>query len=697
MEEHNHQMMDRSAMHHDMKNMSHDMGKMSEKDSNDHGSNTSMHSTTNAAEYLKRFWIVCLLIIPLIILNKSILAYLGFEDFALRSYLQFFIATIIFYYSLIFFQHAFHELKNRQPGMMTLVSVAVGSGYIYSVASTFIPSLGGMEFYIEISTLIWVLLFGHYLEAKSTSAAGDALQEVAKLLPKEAHIVIGSDIKDVDISTLKNDDIILIKPGEKAPADGTVIEGESDVNESHISGESKPINKKINSDVVAGSIIIDGTLKIKLNRVGANSTIGQIQALISQAQTTKPSAQKVADRASRFLTIAAILIAIFTIVIWTIIIGKPFTFSLTLAITVLVIACPHALGLAIPTVSTIATSLAVKNGVFIKDMSKLEIVKKVDYVVFDKTGTLTKGEFGVSDIISIDQKVLDNNGVLQIAASLEQNSSHMIGMSIVKYATEQKIDLQKVINFSNIAGKGIKGGVNSAIYFLGNIKLVNDNKIVSTAITESMDKLVMEGKTAVILADQKQVLGLIGLSDQIKPESMKAIEGLHKLGVKVAMLTGDNQQVAETVAKQLKIDTYFAEVLPEDKYKHIKNLQEKGNKVMMSGDGVNDAPALTQADVGVAIGAGTDVAVEAGDIVLTRSNPEDIARLIILSRNVYQKMVQNLVWALGYNIIAIPAAAGVFAYWNFFLSPQIGAMAMALSSIIVVVNAMSLKRIKLDI
>lgn len=569
--------------------------------------------------------------------------------------------------------------------MMTLVSLAVGSGYLFSVASTFIPALE-VEFYLEISTLVWVLLFGHYLEAKSSRAAGDALSEVAKLLPKKAHKLLGGEEIDVDVTDLQEGDVVVVKPGEKVPADGTITKGFANVNESHISGESKPIEKKEGMNVVAGAICLDGSLTITLSRVGEHSTVGQIQKLIAQAGQTKPRSQRIADKASAILTFVAGITALGTLLVWTFVIGEPFVFAITLAITVLVIACPHALGLAIPTVTTITTSLAVKNGFFIKDLSKIEIIRKADYVVFDKTGTLTKGEFGVTETIAIEEE--DKDKILSIAASLEQHSSHIIGQSILKHAREQKITLLTIDNFQNIAGQGIRAEIDKEEYFAGSERLLKGFGLKFEAPKDAIGTLVF-------VASKEKVLGYIILADAIKQSSYDAVKDLHDMGVKVAMLTGDNEQVAKSVSQELGIDTYFANVLPEDKYTHIKQLQQQGNTVLMVGDGVNDAPALTQADAGVAIGAGTDVAVEAGDVVLTQNDPQDIVRLLKLSKKVYVKMIQNLVWALGYNIVAIPAAAGVFALWGFFLRPEIGALVMSLSTVIVVVNAMTLKRMKL--
>lgn len=647
------------------------------------GAHASGMGHGDASVYLKRFWIVTFLLIPLVLVHPKVSALLGLSGFSLGPWIQFGIATVIFGFALVFFEHAWHEIRARQYGMMTLVSLAVGAGYLFSVASTFLPSLHA-EFYLEISTLVWVLLFGHYLEAKSSSAAGNALQEVAKLLPKQAHRLTEGKEEDVDISLLAEGDIVVVRPGEKIPADGVVEKGSANVDEALISGESAPIEKREGMEVIAGSVCLDGSLTIRLSRVGEHSTVGQIQKLIERAGKTKPRSQRIADRASAILTFVAGITALLTLLVWTLVIGETFAFAMTLAITVLVIACPHALGLAIPTVTTITTSLAVKNGVFIKDLSKLEILRKVSYVVFDKTGTLTKGEFGVTEVRPLGNHTEDD--VLRIAASLEQYSSHILGRAIYDFVQSKGLEVSPVVDFKNIAGQGVRGTVDGVEYVAGNKKLVEDFDDIPVIETTG---------TVVFIANTKEVLGYILLADGIKESSYQAVRDLHAMGVKVAMLTGDNEHVASDVSKKLGIDTYFADVLPEDKYTHIKKLQEAGNTVLMVGDGVNDAPALTQSDVGVAIGAGTDVAVESGDVVLTNNDPGDVVKLLVLSKKVYAKMLQNLFWALGYNIVAIPAAAGVFAFWGFFLRPEIGALVMSLSTVIVVANAMTLKKIRL--
>ncbi len=699
-----HEGMDHSKMDHSKhEGMDHDEMDHSKMD---HGSHADhMSEPGMAQQFLKKFYVVTALLVPLFFFSETGMEFLGYDDFGLRKWIVFAISTVIFWMGWIFFQHARHEIMMRKYGMMTLVSLGVGSGYLFSWAATFIPTIE-VEFYLEVSTLVWVLLFGHYLEARASSAAGDALKEVAKLLPSKAHLMTSKGIEDVELSSLKVGNVVQVKPGEKVPADGQITKGSAHFNEAHISGESKPVNKNKGDSVIAGAICEDGTVEVELERVGADSTIGQIQSLIAQAQSTKPSAQRIADRASNVLTFSALAVAFLTITIWTLIVGAPFVFAITLAITVLVIACPHALGLAIPTVTTIATKLSVDNGIFIKDMAKLEVLKAADYVVFDKTGTLTEGNFGVTEVVDKSLKITKTQGKpkfsdelkesLAVILALEKLSSHVIADSIVKYADEQSPVEMEVKKFKNISGQGVSGVVNNKEYWIGSPGLLKSKELFSDDIEKLHKSLSSQGKTVVYLMTDDEFVGAMALSDQIRSDSKQAVDALHSIGIKVAMLTGDNDIVAKGVANELEIDDYFAEVLPEDKYKHIRELQDKGNKVVMIGDGVNDAPALTQADVGVAIGAGTDVAVEAGDAVLTRDNPNDVAKLIVLSRKVYRKMIENLIWALGYNILAIPAAAGLFYSLGFLLSPGWGALLMSLSSVIVVINAMTLKRIKLS-
>jgi P-type Cu2+ transporter len=652
------------------------------------------HDTSGSAQdFMRRFIIVTILLVPLVLLMEPVTSRLGIEDVPARAYLQFAIATVIFSFARIFFVHAKHEFASRQFGMMTLVSIAVGSGYLFSAASTFLPSLDA-EFYLEISTLIWVLLFGHFLEARSSAGAGDALKEVAKLLPKQAHKRDGDTFIDTDIEDLQAGDIVLIKPGEKVPADGVIIKGTTHLNESLITGESKPIEKNKHDRAIAGSINIDGAIEVQLDKVGKHSTVGQIKQLIATAGATKPRSQKIADRASRILTIAAVATALATLAIWTLIIGNTFVFALTLAITVLVIACPHALGLAIPTVTTIATQLAVKHGLFIKNLEKIETIKKVDYVILDKTGTLTKGQPEVTEMKIYNHSELQKEDILGIIKQVEEQSEHPLARAVVEHINKQSHRQDITISsFKAEKGKGVRATAQNQQIIIGNQTFLTEHNITLTSQQQEDARALQEqAKTVIHVAFGSTYIASFAIADAIRDTAQATIQRIHNLGISTVMLTGDNMQTATAIASQLGIKEVFAEVLPEDKYEYVKKIQRRGGIVMMVGDGVNDAPALAGADVGVAIGAGTDVAAESADVVLTKSDPNDIPTLIVLSRLVYKKMVQNLVWALGYNIITIPAAAGAFAAFGFFLRPEIGAFLMSLSSVIVVINAMSLKK-----
>lgn len=655
---------------------------------NDHSSDAHGHGMTDAGArlYIRRFLVVTVLLVPLVLANPTVAGFLGISAPALGPWVQFGIATIIFGFSLIFFRHARHEIRAGQYGMMTLVSLAVGAGYLFSVVSTFVSALDA-SFYLEISTLVWVLLFGHYLEAKSSAAAGDALQAVTELLPQTAHKVEGDRYVDIRVDALEAGDVVLVKSGEKIPADGVIENGSAHVDQSLLTGESKPISKRPGDEVPAGSICLDGSLTVRLTRVGDNSTVGHIRDLVARAGKTKPPTQRIADKAAGVLTFVAAGVALITLFVWGVIVGEPFVFAITLAITVLVIACPHALGLAIPTVTTITTTLAARNGLFIKDLAAIEAIRHADWVVFDKTGTLTVGDFRVTNVESVGDVSADE--VLLIAASVEQHTSHLIGNAIVRHARARDLDLTDIAEFEDIAGKGVRARVGGTMYTIGSRQLVANEG----AVDQSSDATA---GTVVLVAREDELIGRIVLSDTTKPSAYRAVANLHEMGVRVAILTGDNERVAESVSAELGIDTYFANVLPEDKYKYIRRLQEAGNTVLMVGDGVNDAPALRQADVGIAIGAGTDVAVEAGEVVLTDNDPADVVRLIALSKRAYRKIIQNLIWALGYNVIAIPAAAGAFVAWGFVLRPEIGALVMSLSTIVVVLNALTLKRTEIS-
>src|SRR3989339_245927 len=609
----NHNMNHFGKMHEQM-NFENSMKQMNHTE---HEENNGEHEGHSSEMFKKRFLIVLFLSIPLLLLSPTIQGWLNFSFlFSGDTLVLFVLASIVVLWGgLPFFTGAVREIKRKDFGMMVLVSIAVLAGYIYSAGTTFIFT--APDFYWEISTLTLFLLFGHYMEMRSVEGASGALGELVKLIPKKANLVKGKDIIEVSTDELKVGDIVLVKPGEKIPVDGIVIEGETSINESMITGESKPILKKKGDKVIGGSINFDGSIKFEVSKTGKDTTIHQIINLVKEAQSSKPKTQRLADRAANYLTLAAITIGTLSFFYWAFFSSQDFVFALTIAITVFVIACPHALGLAIPVVTSISTTLAAKNGILIRDMTAVEIAEKLDYVVFDKTGTLTKGVFEVTEIAGDVQ-------TLEYAVSIEQNSEHIIG----------------------------KGIINKA-----------------------------------------KVFGVIALSDIVREESKEAIKLLKEMNIKTVMITGDNKQTAEQVAKELGIDIYFAEVLPKDKVNKIKELQEKG-KVAMVGDGINDAPALTQADIGIAIGAGTDVAVQSAEVVLVKNNPLEVAKLIRLSKVTRKKMKQNLWWAAGYNFLAIPIAAGVLIPIGIKLRPEFGALIMATSSIIVVINSLMLKKFK---
>ncbi len=661
--------------HHPTKDMQHQNHKEHEE---------GEHAGHSTEMFKKRFFIVLLLSIPILALSPTIQDWLNFSfSFSGDKFILFALASIVVLWGgMPFFKGAKKELSQKRLGMMVLVSVAVLAGYLYSAGATFIFT-EAPDFYWEISTLTLFLLFGHWMEMRAVMASSGALGELAKLIPKKANLVKGNNIIEVSTDELKIGDVVLIKPGEKVPIDGIVIEGETSINESMITGESKPIHKKKNDNVIGGSINFDGSIKIKVSKTGKDTTLNQIIELVKEAQSSKPKTQKMADIAAHYLTIAAITIGTLSFLYWAFLSTQSFVFALTIAITVVVIACPHALGLAIPVVTSISTTLAAKNGMLIRDMTAVETAEKLDYVAFDKTGTLTKGVFEVTDIIG-------NKQTLSYAAAVEQNSEHIIGKGIINKAKAQKIKAPDIRNFKAIPGKGAKGVVKGKEIFVGNLALIKEFNIKNDLQKEA-EKLANQGKTIVYVSDKNKVFGVIALSDVVRVESKEAIKLLKEMNIKTAMITGDNKQTAEHVAKELGIDTYFAEVLPRDKVNKVKELQKQG-KVAMVGDGINDAPALTQADIGIAIGAGTDVAVQSAEVVLVKNNPLEVAKLIRLSKETRKKMKQNLWWAAGYNILAIPIAAGILMPIGIRLRPEFGALIMAASSIIVVINSLMLKK-----
>ncbi|MFQ5796492.1 MAG: heavy metal translocating P-type ATPase [Candidatus Bipolaricaulia bacterium] len=658
-----------------------------------HGDAHEDHHAKMERDMKRRFWVMLVVTIPVLILSPTIQDWFGFEvTFSGSKYVLFALATLIAAYGgRPFFRGAYKSLKSGVLDMMVLVSLAVLTGYFFSVGGTFF--FEAADFYWEISTLILALLFGHWWEMRAVRGASGALRELVKLIPPTANRIENGDVREVPTAEVEIDDLLLIRPGDKVPIDGIVVDGETTVSEAMITGESKPIHKGTDDEVVGGTINGDGSIKIRVTKVGEETALSQIIELVKAAQSSKPRTQRIADRAAHYLTLTAIIVGVGTFAYWTGIAGAGSLFALTLAITVVVIACPHALGLAIPIVTSISTNLAARNGVLIKNANALETARRIDAIVFDKTGTLTRGEFGVTDVVNTGDWTEEH--ILMTAASIEVGSEHVIARGIVQKAKQQGIDLETVKHFTAIPGKGAKAAIADEEIFIGNRRLMEELGVSFDGFDPTITQLSSQGKTVVYLAADGEVHGVIALADIIRKESRQAVEALKQLGVEVAMLTGDNCQTAAYVAEELGLDTFFAEVLPEDKAGKVESLQRDGKTVAMVGDGINDAPALVQADVGIAIGAGTDVAVESADVVLVKNDPRDVVKLIRLSRETRSKMGQNLAWATGYNVIAIPAAAGVLSPVGVVLRPEWAALIMASSSIIVVANALLLKRAKL--
>ncbi|MFC2145579.1 heavy metal translocating P-type ATPase [Actinomycetota bacterium] len=642
------------------------------------------HHQHMVADFRKRFIVSIIITIPVLLLSPLIQSFLKLEDiikFPGDSYVLFGLSTIIFFYGgWPFLKGLYNELKSRQPGMMTLIGLAVTVAYVYSSAVVF--GLEGKFFFWELATLIVVMLLGHWIEMRSIMGASNALNELARLMPKNAH-KIDSDNKTVDVplEELKVGDKVLVKPGEKFPADGMVIKGETSVNESMLTGESKLITKKIKSQVIGGSINGEGSVNVEIRRTGKDSFLSSVIKLVQEAQESKSKTQNLANRAAFWLTIIGISAGIITLVVWFILLNREFVFALERSVTVMVITCPHALGLAIPLVVAVSTAISAKNGLLIRDRAAFERAKNIDAIIFDKTGTLTKGEFGVTDKISFSKEINEAE-LLKYASSLEAQSAHPIAKAIAK-ATDNHYEVN---GFKSITGKGAQGTINGK-----DIKIVSPGYLKENNINikenEKVDELASQGKTIVFILIDNKLVGAIALADIIREESKRAIKKLKDMKIKPLMLTGDNMHVAKWVADEVGIEEYFAEVLPQDKSNKVREIQSRGLVVAMTGDGVNDAPALAQADIGIAIGAGTDVAIETADIILVRSNPLDVVSILDLSKATYRKMIQNLGWATGYNVFAIPLAAGVLFPLGIILSPAIGAALMSLSTVIVAINA----------
>lgn len=649
------------------------------------------HHQHMVADFKKRFIVSIIITIPVLLLSPLIQTFLKLEEiikFPGDSYVLFVLSTIIFFYGgWPFLKGLYNELKSKQPGMMTLIGLAISVAYIYSSAVVF--GLEGKFFFWELATLIVVMLLGHWIEMKSIMGASNALTQLARLMPKDAHrITSGNKTVDIPLEELKVGDKVLVKPGEKFPADGNIIKGESSVNESMLTGESKPVAKMIGAQVIGGSINGEGSVIVEVKKTGKDSFLSGVIKLVQEAQESKSRTQNLANRAAFWLTIIGISAGVITLVVWLVLLDQEFVFSLERSVTVMVITCPHALGLAIPLVVAVSTAISARNGLLIRDRAAFERARNIDAIIFDKTGTLTKGEFGVTDTLTFTNNTSEKE-LLKYAASLEAQSSHPIAKAITK-ATDDRYEVMK---FKSITGKGAEGIVNEKDIKIVSPGYLKDNNIIIKN-HRNIEKIASQGKTIVYILIENRLVGAIGLADIIRDESKEAIEKLKEMNIKPMMLTGDNKQVAKWVAEEVGIEEYFAEVLPQDKSNKVKEIQSRGLIVAMTGDGINDAPALAQADIGIAIGAGTDVAVETADIILVRSNPLDAVSILDLSKATYRKMLQNLGWATGYNVFAIPLAAGVLFPLGIILSPAVGAALMSLSTVIVAINARFLRVFK---
>ncbi len=635
-------------------------------------------------DFKRRFYIVLLLTIPVLALSPMIQKFIGMNwDFPSSKYILFALSSLIFFYGGLPFLKGFvSEIKNRAPGMMILIAVAITTAYAYSMATVF--GLQGMDFFWELSTLILIMLLGHWVEMKSIAGASRELELLVQLMPDKAHLLSADKVTDVKTDSLKEGDIILIKPGEKIAADGVIAEGESYVNESMLTGESVPVKKMIGAKLIAGSLNGEGSIKLTVSHSSKDSYLSKVIKLVDDAQKSKSKTQLLADKAALILTIVALTSGFATFAFWMIY-GQPLQFALERMVTVIVICCPHALGLAVPLVVAISTSLAAKNGLLIKNRSAFEDSRKITTLIFDKTGTLTTGKFEVSRIVSL-QKDFPENEIVRLAASLEKNSQHPIATGILQKAEELKITVPEPTDFQSITGKGIEAKVEDK-----RVRVVNPGYLKENKLTLPTDFQTSDAETIVFILINDTVAGFIALADKIRPESAPAIGTLHQNNIKSFLLTGDNAKVAKSVSDQLKMDGFFAEVLPDQKLEKIKELQSKGEFVAMTGDGVNDAPALAQANIGIAVGSGSDIAAETAGIILVNSNPKDIASLILFGKATHRKMIQNLIWATGYNVVALPLAAGVLYSYGILLSPAVGAVFMSVSTIVVAINAKLLK------
>ena len=668
----------------------HEHGTLTHQPDKSSGHTEHSHHQHMVADFRKRFWVSLVITIPVLLLSPSVRSFFGFKNAVLFTgdkYVVFTLCTVIFFYGgWPFLKGIFAEMRKRAPGMMTLIALAITVAYVYSTAVTF--GLKGMPLFWELSTLIDIMLLGHWLEMRSVMGASSALEKLVQLLPSQAHLLEdGGLTRDVSVEEIKPGDRVLVRPGEKVPVDGRIEKGETSLDESMLTGESKPVSKGPSDEVIGGSVNGEGAIEVVIEKTGRDTYLSQVIELVRAAQESRSRTQDLANKAALWLTIIAITAGSVTLVIW-LAIGKSFTFAIERTVSVMVIACPHALGLAVPLVVAVSTALAAKEGLLIRDRSAFEAARLLQAVVFDKTGTLTEGRFGVSDVVLLSTDVSEES-LLVMAAAVESRSEHPIARSVVDEANRRGLEPAETEEFKALPGKGAQAKVNGA-----QVLAVSPGYLVEQGITiddPRVEEIASQGKTVIYVLIDGKPAGAIAMGDVVRSESREAVSRLKEMGVECMMLTGDNRHVAEWVARELGLDDYFAEVLPHQKSEKIKEIKARGLIVAMVGDGVNDAPALAEADVGIAIGAGTDVAVESADIVLVRNDPRDIVSIVSLARATYRKMAQNLVWATGYNAFAIPAAAGVLYPVGILLTPAIGAIFMSLSTIIVAINARRLK------
>jgi Cu2+-exporting ATPase len=643
------------------------------------------HAGHHTENFLKRFWICLILTIPVLLLSHMIQHWLGFEwTFRGNRYVLLILSSIIYFYGgWPFLTGLIRELKNKFPGMMTLVAVAITTAYVYSVAV--VLGFQGMDFFWELATLIDIMLLGHWLEMKSQMAASRALESLVQLMPAQVHIEQNGSVTDIALKDLRSGNVVIIKPGEKVPADGEILEGESYVNESMLTGESVPVKKEKGEKVIGGAVNGDGVLKVHVTGAGENSYLNKVISMIQSAQGTKSKTQNLANKVAMWLTIVSLSVGIITLIVW-LVADKEFSFALERMVTVMVTSCPHALGVAIPLVVAISTSISATHGLLIRNRTAFEKARKITTVIFDKTGTLTKGSHEVQQIIPLGSEYSPDQ-ILQYTAAIQQNSEHHIAHGVLKKVKEKGLDLWPSSGFQYLQGVGVMGIVQGKkIVAAGPNYFKQQNKDVPQ-IPKEIDQSI-DTVNFVLIDDKPE--GIITFADSIRETALEAIEQLKQLKIKSFLLTGDNEQIAAAIAKKLKMDGFLANVLPHEKLNKVKEFQDKGEIVAMTGDGVNDAPSLAQADVGIAVGSGTDVAAETADIILVNSDPRDVVRMIKFGRATYHKMIQNLLWAVGYNIVAIPLAAGIL-YPTFVLSPALGAVLMSASTIIVAFNAQLLK------